>query len=325
MKNARRPKTKPKLLDEYDFSKGVRGKYAKRYADESNRRKIILDYAKWTALSALRSGAPIKSRTDVYNLLDDVAFGDILRPSSPIEAAEFDAWHEAETVSLCARNSLVATGWAAKLITVYLKTASYVGDLGRQGLREVIHPPIDAGLRNGLVKPLHGHSDILAEIRCVRTIKDIKDYPTYRRIIAGCRAAAQELGCSLIELEQFWLGSATPVMPKSAWCWKEGAVDKSREHFELAYSDVNTQDPEKWIPVALVSAPSGTTFRVQFLIEPSNAESRKMVDDVRSELDFYLVEKKEPDPWRYAIYHCGTGANVYSKVHWSYHPTAEPG
>jgi hypothetical protein len=113
-------------------------------------------------------------------------------------------------------------------------------------------------------------------------------------------------------------------MAKSAWRWKEGAVDKSHEHFELAYGDVNMQDPEKWIPVALVSAPSGTTIRVQFLIEPKNAESRAMLDAVRRDLDFYLVEKKEPDPWKYAIYHCGTGSNVYSKVHWSYHPRAEP-
>ena len=113
-------------------------------------------------------------------------------------------------------------------------------------------------------------------------------------------------------------------MPKSAWRWEVGSVDKTREYFQLAYGDVNTQDLEKWIPVALVSAPIGTTFRVQFLIEPSNAANGKMVAEARRELDFYLVEKKEPDPWKYAIYHCGTASNVYSKVHWSYHPSAEP-
>ena len=26
------------------------------------------------------------------------------------------------------------------------------------------------------------------------------------------------------------------------------------------------------------------------------------------------------DPWSYAIYHCGTAANIYSPVHWSYFP-----
>ena len=40
--------------------------------------------------------------------------------------------------------------------------------------------------------------------------KDITDYATYRRIINGCKVAAQELDCSPIEIEQLWLGSATP-------------------------------------------------------------------------------------------------------------------
>jgi hypothetical protein len=44
------------------------------------RAQIVLDYAKWTALSATRSGAPIKSRGDVYSLLDAVTFGEVLSP-----------------------------------------------------------------------------------------------------------------------------------------------------------------------------------------------------------------------------------------------------
>lgn len=113
-------------------------------------------------------------------------------------------------------------------------------------------------------------------------------------------------------------------MVKSEWRWEEGPVDKACEHFEIVYGDVNTQMPEEWIPVALVSAPKGTIFTVQFLIETSDRESRKMMDAVRRELDFYLVEKGEPDPWNYAKYHCRTGANVYSEVHWSYHPIPKP-
>jgi hypothetical protein len=41
------------------------------------------------------------------------------------------------------------------------------------------------------------------------------------------------------------------------------------------------------------------------------------LDAVRRELDFYLVELGEPDRWAYAVYHCGQGANPYSKVYWS--------
>jgi hypothetical protein len=36
MKKAAKPKPKDDMLKEYDFSKGVRGKYAKRYAEGTN-------------------------------------------------------------------------------------------------------------------------------------------------------------------------------------------------------------------------------------------------------------------------------------------------
>jgi hypothetical protein len=36
MKKVPKGKRDPDLLDEYDFSKGVRGKYAKRYAEGTN-------------------------------------------------------------------------------------------------------------------------------------------------------------------------------------------------------------------------------------------------------------------------------------------------
>ena len=174
------------------------------------RRQILLDFAKWTALSALRSGAPIKSRMEVYRLLDVVAFAHVLQPGPPISGADFDEWHERQTQDLCARDRRVPIGWGAKLINVFLKTAAYVGDLGRPGLRDVLHPPIDAGLWAGIAERFPERRDILDGARCVRRIKDIKDYETYRRIIVGCRAAAKTLGCSLIEIEQLWLGAATP-------------------------------------------------------------------------------------------------------------------
>jgi hypothetical protein len=176
------------------------------------RHQIVLDFAKWTALCALRSGAPIKSRAHVYQLLDKVAFSAVLRPGPTIAGAEFDAWHEAETKALCGRDRRVPIGWGAKLINVYLKTAAYLGDLGRLGLRDGLHPPIDVGLWAGLVLKFRGRPEILAEACCVRRIKDIKAYSTYRRIISGCKAAADAVGCSLIEVEQLWRGSVTPVV-----------------------------------------------------------------------------------------------------------------
>ena len=177
----------------------------------SFRTQIVLDYAKWTALSATRSGAPIKSRSDVYPLLDGITFSEVLSTGFPISSTEFDVWHEAQTLALCARDERVPIGWGVKLLNVYLKTAAYVGDLGRPGIREVIHPPIDSGLWEGLAERFSGQPEILAEACCVRRIRDITEYKTYNRIVAGCRAAATILGCSLIEVEQLWLGSATPT------------------------------------------------------------------------------------------------------------------
>lgn len=174
------------------------------------RTKIILAYARWTALSALRSGAPIKSRIDVYSLLDKVRFDVVLDGRSRLASKTFDSWHEEQATELCRRDRRVSLGWSSKLINVYLKTAAYVGDLGRPGLREAIHPPIDASLWKGIRIKFRGRDDILDKVCCVRRIKDITDYSTYRRIIDGCRDAAKSLGCSLIEVEQLWCGSATP-------------------------------------------------------------------------------------------------------------------
>jgi hypothetical protein len=55
-----------------------------------------------------------------------------------------------------------------------------------------------------------------------------------------------------------------------------------------------------------------------------------MIDAVRKELHFYLVEHPKDfpgtgHPWEYAVYHCSTGANMYSSVHWSYFPNGNHG
>ena len=45
-------------------------------------------------------------------------------------------------------------------------------------------------------------------------------------------------------------------------------------------------------------------------------DSQQLLDEVIRQLDFYFGEKQEPDPWRYAIHHCSTAANLYSPVRW---------
>ena len=177
--------------------------------ERAARRRIILEYAKWTAMSAARVGSPIRSREALYPLLDDVTFDEVIdRDRGPIYADEFDSWHERETLRLCERASHperetpLPVGWSAKLINVFLKTAVYVGDLGRDGVRRVLHPPIDAGLRRGLRRRFRGRG-FLQDLLVVRSISHINRYATYRTIIGGCREAAREQQCALIDLEQF--------------------------------------------------------------------------------------------------------------------------
>jgi len=172
------------------------------------RSQIIDQFAAWTALSALRSGAPIKSRRDVYTALRGADFAPLLDPNlGPITSAEFDAWHRHAVDTLCENEKRLNVGWASKIINVYLKTRCYVGAQGRPSLDDVIHPPIDAGLWNGLARRFGDRADIVGRSNCVRRIKDIDDHDCYQRIIDGCRAAASELGCRLIEVEQLWTGT----------------------------------------------------------------------------------------------------------------------
>ena len=61
------------------------------------RRTIITTYAGWTALSALRSG-PLRSRNDIYPVLERADFNMILRQDTPeITPSEFADWHRAAT------------------------------------------------------------------------------------------------------------------------------------------------------------------------------------------------------------------------------------
>ncbi len=173
------------------------------------RQHIVLQYSEWTALSALSSGSPVKSAKVIYPALRKVdwdALFDVQR--GPIMDSVFGEWHRQETDELQQRfERNLPVGWVVKLINVYLKTAVYIGGLGRPGLRPLIHPPIDGGLWRGLEERFGPDSAICRETHCVTQIKAITTYQTYLRIIAGCRAAAESTGRELIEVEEWWAGA----------------------------------------------------------------------------------------------------------------------
>ena len=75
------------------------------------RKAIIATYAEWTAMSALRSGAPIKSRRDVYTALRGVDFGVLFEDAlGPINRAAFDAWHADAVRAMIERQSRLTRG-----------------------------------------------------------------------------------------------------------------------------------------------------------------------------------------------------------------------
>lgn len=104
------------------------------------------------------------------------------------------------------------------------------------------------------------------------------------------------------------------------WKWIDGVVNKNEDHIKITYSDARSD--EKMIPIASISPGKGHIFNVQFIYkgEPDAAKTKKILKEVRRELDFYLVEKGEKYPWEYAKYHCTTAANLYSNVHWGWFP-----
>lgn len=171
------------------------------------RSKILKSYSEWTTLSALRSGAPIRSRKDIYGLIAKVNFEVALDESrGRIGRKEFDIWHRRalEKVLRAHLKMVGQYGWGAKILNVYLKTFCYVGDGGREGIRDCLHPPIDSGLWKGIRREFKHERHILTDTHSVTSIAAIDSYKKYKKIIKGLKAAAKKLDCSLIEVEQLW-------------------------------------------------------------------------------------------------------------------------
>ena len=113
---------------------------------------------------------------------------------------------------------------------------------------------------------------------------------------------------------------------KPVWKWTTGVVDTNEDHIKLWYGDPPHQDSKgvqyDHTPVALVARGPGKSFIVQFLLSARSSDKRaaKILQTVRWELDYYLLDVGGPKPWAYAQYHCYTAANMYSKVHWGWFP-----
>jgi hypothetical protein len=104
--------------------------------------------------------------------------------------------------------------------------------------------------------------------------------------------------------------------------WHEGQVDPAEQHFKLSYGPAEDGWKENgWIPVALIGPPKNRIVNVQLLVDPADPNNAEAFTDIKSEIQFYLIDLGKPDPWDYAKYHCGTESNIYSPVHWSFFET----
>lgn len=112
--------------------------------------------------------------------------------------------------------------------------------------------------------------------------------------------------------------SNTKTKKNKPWKWVESSIDPRIEHIELRYGDASNSDWDSWIPVARIGKPAKQIFPVEWLLDSQATENLEIVNYTLKELNFYLIELGKSHPWEYAIYHCSTAANMYSKIHWSY-------
>jgi hypothetical protein len=113
-------------------------------------------------------------------------------------------------------------------------------------------------------------------------------------------------------------GLERPSSRVAKWAWRKRGVGPWEDHFELRYGSAKDSGWDDWMPVARIGRPIDGVFGVDFIINHKTPNYKAMMDKTKDELDFYLVELHERDPWVYAKYHCGTTANIYSSIHWRF-------
>ncbi len=169
------------------------------------REALVTDFAKWVASCAVRSNAPVRSRSEIYNALDAVDFTPLfIDDLGRIDSAEFRAWHRAAIANMQSVQPKLNVGWAAKILNEYTKTKCYVGGYGRDGLADTIHPPIDNGLISGLKNQFGSDPDLGSRLDALERMSDLDTYHKYEALIRVCARVAELSNCSLLESEQFW-------------------------------------------------------------------------------------------------------------------------
>ena len=166
---------------------------------------ITHEFARWTTDSALsgfkRQGNKGFYVSDALNVVDfDPLFDTNL---GPIGNSEFMQWHKEAVSKLMAWDKRLSYGWAAKIIAVYLKTTCYLAGFGREGLSDVIHPPIDNKLMDSLKRESWKSSMINRPLLLFASISKTNEI-AYRGFLKAFELIAKERNSTLFEVEQFW-------------------------------------------------------------------------------------------------------------------------
>ena len=169
------------------------------------REELVTDFARWVASCAVRSNAPVTSRNAIYGALDAVNFAPLFMDElGRINSAEYRAWHKTAIADMRKAESRLNVGWAAKILNEYLKTKCYVGGYGRDGLTDIIHPPIDNGLIRGLRSGFMDNPCLRPQLDSLERMNGLDTYDKYDALIRVCEQVAKLANCSLLESEQFW-------------------------------------------------------------------------------------------------------------------------
>jgi hypothetical protein len=201
---------------------------------------------------ALRSGRHTKDAAAIYPALRRVRFDQLFDTNAgAVAEEEFRQWHHVAVEQLMQELTLPA-GWSAKLVNVYLKTRAYVPLTGRPELMERLHPPLDGGLWRGLAVHLDRDSAVCRLTHSQTRIKNIVSYADYEIIIEGCRIAAYELGCRLIEVDQLWRGTLTgpaplTVLPGVESVGREVVLWDAERSAAVIGTIVEYAAPDKWV------------------------------------------------------------------------------
>ena len=99
--------------------------------------------------------------------------------------------------------------------------------------------------------------------------------------------------------------------------WRQAKVDDSKEHIKIYYGNDSV--------LALICPDEHKDqLIVEFKQAGDDAKLKKIIEDQRRLINNLLNRDMPLDSrWQYAIYHCGTTSNAYSKintdVYWSYY------